>query len=222
LEIIFVIPPVDRHPICLSSILVPGASGATPGSSASMRSPTLGGRSGQAGMMGSPALGGMAGELDLRPQMEMTRPTAGGNSLSPPVGPAGVVMTFFCLFHSCSPFLCRAAFMNFINNNTSQSQNQCFALLYAVANLPSVNKHIQFYLSRKDITDGQKVESIANLLRALTPQAPNANAATSASAPPPAPMGNLLSGQQLPLPSAAPNGLMGQNRPTAMLHMTAS
>lgn len=53
---------------------------------------------------------------------------------------------------------------------SAQSQNHCFALLYAVANLPNVNKHIQYYLSRKDITDGQKVESIANLLRALAPK----------------------------------------------------
>jgi len=53
---------------------------------------------------------------------------------------------------------------------SSQAQNQCFALLYAVANLPNVNKHIQYYLARKDITDGQKVESIANLLRSIAPR----------------------------------------------------
>ena len=62
----------------------------------------------------------------------------------------------------------QTVFLNFMGANT-QAQNHCFALLFAVANLPNVNKHINYYLSRKDITDGQKVESIANLLRALSP-----------------------------------------------------
>eukprot|EP01083_Nonionella_stella_P098566 277209_1 len=43
--------------------------------------------------------------------------------------------------------------------------NPSFALLYAVAQMPVVREHIHQILAREDINDGQKVESIASLLR---------------------------------------------------------
>lgn len=43
--------------------------------------------------------------------------------------------------------------------------NQEFDLLQRVSQTPTVRKHIQYILQRTDITDNQKVETIANLLR---------------------------------------------------------
>mmetsp|Transcript_12379 Transcript_12379/g.17213 ORF Transcript_12379/g.17213 Transcript_12379/m.17213 type:complete len:228 (-) Transcript_12379:454-1137(-) len=48
---------------------------------------------------------------------------------------------------------------------SSASSTSSFKALYAIAQMPSVKKHIKYILSRKDITDAQRVESIATLLR---------------------------------------------------------
>mmetsp|Transcript_17571 Transcript_17571/g.42885 ORF Transcript_17571/g.42885 Transcript_17571/m.42885 type:complete len:239 (-) Transcript_17571:592-1308(-) len=53
-----------------------------------------------------------------------------------------------------------------LNPFTAQPSSQSsFKALYAIAQMPSVKKHIKYILSRKDITDAQRVESIATLLR---------------------------------------------------------
>eukprot|EP00470_Lotharella_oceanica_P001501 CAMPEP_0170178422 /NCGR_PEP_ID=MMETSP0040_2-20121228/11876_1 /TAXON_ID=641309 /ORGANISM="Lotharella oceanica, Strain CCMP622" /LENGTH=100 /DNA_ID=CAMNT_0010421475 /DNA_START=494 /DNA_END=796 /DNA_ORIENTATION=- len=53
-----------------------------------------------------------------------------------------------------------------VNPFTAQtSSTSSFKALYAIAQMPSVKKHIKYILRRKDITDAQRVESIATLLR---------------------------------------------------------
>lgn len=58
-------------------------------------------------------------------------------------------------------------FSHFIDQNASEdtSSKSSFALLYAVAQMPSVQKLISEILKRDDISDSEKVESIATLLR---------------------------------------------------------
>lgn len=51
------------------------------------------------------------------------------------------------------------------NPPQDSSAKSSFALLYAVAQIPSVQKLISEVLFRKDLSDSEKVESIANLLR---------------------------------------------------------
>lgn len=44
-------------------------------------------------------------------------------------------------------------------------QNSSFAMLYAVAQMPRVRASVKHILDRKDISDEEKVEAIAALLR---------------------------------------------------------
>lgn len=46
-----------------------------------------------------------------------------------------------------------------------ENATNSFKALYAIAQMPSVKKHIKYILGRQDITDKQRVESIATLLR---------------------------------------------------------
>lgn len=59
------------------------------------------------------------------------------------------------------------------------SNEDCVRLLYQVVELPEVAKSISFILQRHDITDGQKIETIASLLRGVQKGKDNQNGTQS-------------------------------------------
>mmetsp|Transcript_18179 Transcript_18179/g.32557 ORF Transcript_18179/g.32557 Transcript_18179/m.32557 type:complete len:243 (+) Transcript_18179:408-1136(+) len=66
-----------------------------------------------------------------------------------------------------------------LNPFTSQtSSTSSFKALYAIAQMPSVKKHIKYILRRKDITDAQRVESIATLLRGSSTKSSSSNSSS--------------------------------------------
>eukprot|EP00469_Lotharella_globosa_P015868 CAMPEP_0167823616 /NCGR_PEP_ID=MMETSP0112_2-20121227/8236_1 /TAXON_ID=91324 /ORGANISM="Lotharella globosa, Strain CCCM811" /LENGTH=246 /DNA_ID=CAMNT_0007725285 /DNA_START=9 /DNA_END=750 /DNA_ORIENTATION=- len=65
---------------------------------------------------------------------------------------------------SANPFA-RAAMDSSSSDSTESSRRSVFETLYAIAQLPSVKKHIKYILRRNDVTDEQKKETIASLLR---------------------------------------------------------
>eukprot|EP00471_Norrisiella_sphaerica_P001494 CAMPEP_0184481084 /NCGR_PEP_ID=MMETSP0113_2-20130426/2623_1 /TAXON_ID=91329 /ORGANISM="Norrisiella sphaerica, Strain BC52" /LENGTH=150 /DNA_ID=CAMNT_0026859991 /DNA_START=394 /DNA_END=846 /DNA_ORIENTATION=+ len=71
-----------------------------------------------------------------------------------------------------------------LNPFTAQaSSTSSFKALYAIAQMPSVKKHIKYILSRKDITDAQRVESIATLLRGSSSKSSVSGSLSSSLAP---------------------------------------